>query len=643
MVAMSEASRAQNNNICVPSQQNSAIHHDRKSSDRKINDRNDISVLEVEKSIDIKSIVAAMTLEEKIGQKIMMDARRWKTDEKEHDMTEPNQDIASMMTDNHIGGVILFSNNLKNDDQIKKLTTWLGAIKTKKGLPLFIGTDNEGGNVFRLPQENHTAFPGNMALTAAMMGGARPDLAFDQGKYMARAMKSLNINTNFAPVVDVNSNPTNPVINVRAFSDNAETVAELAEQFVEGMHSENMVTTYKHFPGHGDTSTDSHSSLPRVDRNRQDAFAIDIYPYKKAIEQQLQPDMVMTAHIQYPALDNSVVLTKNGEEIIIPATMSRKIQTDILRHELGFSGVIISDALNMGAISEHYTPEMAIVLVFKAGVDIALMPIKIDEKGKTHDLSTLINFVANKVKSGEINEAELTESVERILHLKQARGLLDSHQPSVAGEGSSEKISKEISDRSITLIVNHANALPLQQKEKKIFVLAAGAEQAQGLGVGLTEQGFTHVTTAQANHLTADEVISAINNSDIFIVGTLATKLSAVENDGFHDGQTQGDKDIYHDYMQHAKKHGKTVIHVSLRVPYDVVQYINDAHASLAVYSSAGYVDHIWRGTSMRSLAEVLTGKIKPQGKLPVDTYIYDAASHTRKLAYARGYGLPMV
>lgn len=370
--------------------------------------------------MDIKQKVKNMTLEEKIGQKIMLDFRYWdQNGSSNKDMTVPDETIGRLITDNRIGGVILFANNLKDKPQIKTLTAWYAAIKICGDIRLFIGTDNEGGNVFRLPRGDYASFPGNMALSAAIEGGADIQLAAEQGYQMAQDMLSLHINTNFAPVVDVNTNPFNPVINVRAFSDDVSTVSRLAEKMAAGMRQQKQITVYKHFPGHGSTSTDSHTGLPRVDRSRKDAFAIDIAPYKHAIDSQAAPDMIMTAHIQYPALDNSQIVTRNGEKITVPATMSREIQTHILRDELGFTGVTISDALDMGAITDNFDGDVAIEKVFAAGVDIALMPVSISSPSQANKLPVLIQGIVEKIRQGIISEADVNASLERILRLKK--------------------------------------------------------------------------------------------------------------------------------------------------------------------------------------------------------------------------------
>ena len=591
-----------------------------------------------------QELTAGLSLEEKIGQKIMLDFRFWvyTTGEGAQDWTRPNEDIGRILRKNHIGGVILFSNNLKDKEQILRLTSWLSTLETNKNFRLFIGTDNEGGNVFRLPRESYPSFPGNMALAAAVRGKGPASLAYEQGKQMASDMRALKINTNFAPVVDINSNPLNPVINIRAFSDDVKLVTLLAKEMIKGMRSQELITSFKHFPGHGDTATDSHSALPRVDRPKKDAYRIDLAPYKKLLSSSLAPDMVMTAHIQYPSLDSSTLRSRQGEDIIVPATMSRAIQTGILRKEFKFKGVIITDALDMGAISHHFRPEIAVEHIFKAGVDIALMPLSLTSAGREGEIAQLIGYIARLVKSGEISEQEITESVERILFLKLRYGLVGDEKeqlPLPLSDG--KKIEKTIADTSITLIKNEKKTLPLRDKGKALFILTPQAEQGRPIEKTLKEHGFLK-TSFLTQEDSPQEILRRLGQADVFIVGTESTSFTPAERDGLgQGGKSTGDKDFLRDLMQQARDQGKLVIHASLRAPYDIVDYREVAHAILASYSYMGISYNILKGPSLISLAQVITGDIKPKGKLPVNTWReYESATHTGKIAFPRGFGL---
>lgn len=595
-------------------------------------------------STPIKDKIKTMTLEEKIGQKVMLDFRYWNEgDQNQNDMITPNATIEKLLTHHHIGGVILFSNNLKNKKQIKALTSWYASMRSCKGARLFIGTDNEGGNVFRLPRDEYASYPGNMALAAAIEGGANVSLANEQGREMAKDMQSLHINTNFAPVVDINTNPFNPVINVRAFSDDVHTACHIAEHLTAGMKRQGLITAYKHFPGHGSTSTDSHTGLPRVDRSREDAFAIDIAPYRCAIDNQLAPDMIMTAHIQYPALDNSQITTRTGVKITVPATMSREIQTTILRGDLGYTGVTISDALDMAAIVDHFNQDNAIAHVFSAGVDIALMPISMTSSSHASRLSHLIQGIAGKIRKGLISEADIDASVERILTLKQRHGLLDetkviTNEP-VHAEQNLEKL---IADRSITVVINRESALPLEDVTLRYFILTPAKGQADGISVVMRHHGYQHVVAANEQDASQAEILQHIAACDVFLIGTASTSFvpTAKEEDVTFRQNNHTRNKHYADWLHYATALGKVRIHLSLRAPYDIVNYSNCVDAAVASYSYLGYENETWRGPSMASLAKVLMGKLAPKGKLPVNTWHdYDVDTNSGTVAYPKGFG----
>ena len=610
--------------------------------------------------MDINKKVKSMTLEEKIGQKLMLDFRHWDIEgNTPKDMTLPQEAIKEIIINNHIGGIILFSNNLKEEQQIKDLTAWYAAMRICNNVRLLIATDNEGGSVFRLPRGTYRSFPGNMALAAAIQGGLDPVFAYAQGQQIARDMLSMNINTNFAPVADVNSNPLNPVINVRGFSDCEKTVSLLSQQVAAGMHHSNMITCYKHFPGHGNTAADSHMLLPQVHHSIKDAFEIDIAPYHDAIEKNIVPDMIMTAHIQYPALDDNVVKSLTNENIIVPATMSRKIQTDILRGTLKFKGVSISDALDMGAIAGHFSKHDALMNVFSAGVDIALMPISISSASQIESLTSLVAFVSEKIKSGALSEQEINISVARILRLKQKYSLLDSdlrqyrgryfkatHQCGTPINSRScstlefKDVEETISNHSITAVINQKATLPLKNKDLRYFILTPWREQADGIKYTMNKEGYEHVIAAAPSTHSGDDIKHAIDQCDVFMLGTMSTSFTPAEQES--PSPTTPSKvtaDI--EWLEYANALGKKKIHLSLRAPYDIVSYARYADAAVASYSFYGYNNGIWRGPSMISLAEVLIGKRSPEGKLPVTIWhTYNAEHNSGLMAFPRGFGL---
>lgn len=432
---------------------------------------------------------------------------------------------------------------------------------------------------------------------------------------------------------------------MRAFGDDSQQVAAIAEKVHVGMQRQGVITAYKHFPGHGSTAVDSHTGLPCVNRTRQEAYAVDIAPYKQAIANQSAPNMIMTAHIQYPALDSQQISTLNGDRITVPATMSRVIQTDILRKELGFSGLTISDALNMGAITQHFSCEQATTHLFKAGVDIALMPICIASPADAHRLPELIDYVARQVAAGAIDEADINDSCERILSLKQQHFLCENAQqtrviPTIAA---GVDLQKEIADQAITLVINQQAILPLLDKTQRYYIVTPWDEQAHGIAEVMRQAGYQCVTTANSSTQTATEIQQGISNCDVFLMGTMSTQFTPVEKTGGNEeGQPyQTVASRHHGWLQFAAEQAKKRVHLSLRAPYDIVDYADHVEAAVASYAYLGYQGGVWRSPALQSLAEVLTGVRAPKGKLPVNLWLdHDVKTGEGKVAYPRGFGL---
>ncbi|WP_413726687.1 glycoside hydrolase family 3 N-terminal domain-containing protein [Sodalis sp. RH16] len=591
-------------------------------------------------------IVAKMTLKEKIGQKIMLDFRYWREDAKTNDkkdMVQLTATITKIIRNNFIGGIILFANNLKDKEQIQKLTDDLRGVMPADGIPLFIATDNEGGSVFRLPRGEFSAFPGNMALGAAVAGTGDNKLAYRQGCVIARDLSSLGINTIFAPVMDVNSNPNNPVINVRSFGDDPASVGRLAREMIAGIGSKSVVSVAKHFPGHGDTVTDSHFGLPMVNKNRQDANEIDLAPYRDAIASDEAPDMIMTAHIRYPALDDTTLKNKAGKEIVRPATLSGKIQTDILRGELGFKGVTITDALDMKAISDNFDIHTVMQEVFKAGVDIALMPVRIYCAEDEFKLKTLIEYLAKNITDKVLDEKVISASVSRIIDLKLDKNIITPVEKCFFhDEAKSRKLEREITDNSITLLKNAKQLIPLKNEIQSIFILMPRTEQGAAIEYTLRENGYHSVLSGDLTEMTWLRNLS-IRKYDILIIGGMSDSVSEGENvpglpQPTHPGTTAKNK--IQDAIITAKAAGKKVIYLSLKTPYDVVDYHDKADAVLVTYSFYASKKGSSPDSSLNAAAEIIIGKLPPRGKLPVNIYNANSRRHVAELKYPRGFGL---
>ena len=366
--------------------------------------------------VQAKAIVSQMTIEQKIGQMLMPDFRQWKMEgeDKVSDFTTMNEEVAKIIDDFDLGGVILFAQNVKTTEQTTKLTHDLQQVianDESNDIPLLITIDQEGGIVTRLG--TGTSLPGNMAI-----GATRFDVsAYRAGAEIGKELNSLVINVNFSPSLDVNNNPANPVIGLRSFSSNADLVGRLGVQMINGIQDQGVSGAAKHFPVHGDTATDSHYGLPVVDKSYEELKEVELKPFQKAIENGV--DMIMTAHVQLPQIEKDTVISKNdGQEVGIPSTLSDDVLTGILREDMGYNGIIITDALGMDAISNNFGEVEAVKMSIKAGVDIALMPTVLRSSADVSKLQAIVDGIKEAVESGELTKAEIDDSVERIIKLK---------------------------------------------------------------------------------------------------------------------------------------------------------------------------------------------------------------------------------
>lgn len=324
-----------------------------------------------------------LTSREKIGQLFMVGFLG----------TSVTPDLAAFLKDYKPGGVILFSRNLESIEQIVQLTNDLQQCSPK--LPLLISIDQEGGRVSRLPK-GFTIFPPCEVIGQCHSG----ELAYAAASTIAKELKTVGINMNMAPVLDVNSNPDNPVIGDRAFSSSADTVGEMGLVTAAGLQDAKVVACGKHFPGHGDTNADSHKELPVVDAPRERLEAVEFPPFRRAAAAGIAT--MMTAHVLYRALDNQ-----------LPATLSPAIITRLLREQMGYDGVVLTDDLEMHAIVDHYGPGDAAVRAVLAGCDVLLICKERDREVAAFEA------VEKAVASGTIDMARLDQSVARIQRVKQ--------------------------------------------------------------------------------------------------------------------------------------------------------------------------------------------------------------------------------
>lgn len=351
-----------------------------------------------------------MSLEEKIGQMLIAGI----------DSYEINENEIKLIKEYHIGGFILFGRNVENPEQLLNLTNSIKKENADNPIPLFISVDEEGGRISRIPK-TVTNLPASRTIGKVN----NSEFSNDVGLRLAEKVAAFGFNMNFAPVLDINSNPKNPVIGNRSFGSEAALVSELGVATMRGIRDGGVIPVVKHFPGHGDTAEDSHLGLPTVnnDLNRLESF--ELIPFKNAIEN--GADCIMVAHILLPKID-----AEN------PATLSKTIITDILRDKLKYDGVVITDDMNMGAIEKNYDLAEAALKAVNAGNDIVLVAHKYE------NALYVLHTIQKAVLDGLISEERIDQSVYRILRLKRSYNLKDENIQAIDIDSMNRKIKETI-------------------------------------------------------------------------------------------------------------------------------------------------------------------------------------------------------
>ena len=334
---------------------------------------------------DFGQKLSDLTLDEKIGQMFFAGISN----------TELTETDKKLIEQYKVGGIILFKENLQSPNQILRLLKTLKETNVENTFPLFLGIDEEGGRISRLPNEIQS-LPSSLEI-----GNSNHVLfAYDIGRILGKELSAFGFNLDFAPVLDINSNPNNPIIGDRSFGNTAGVVSAFGLETMRGLHSENIISVIKHFPGHGDTDVDSHLELPTISKTKEQLKELELIPFEQAIHQ--NADAVMIAHILLPKID-----------AIYPASMSKNIITDLLRDEMEFKGVVITDDLTMKAITNNYSIEEAVVQSIKAGSDILLIAHEF------HNVEIGIQSIKKAINTGEITEEQINASVMRIIQLKE--------------------------------------------------------------------------------------------------------------------------------------------------------------------------------------------------------------------------------
>ena len=348
-------------------------------------------VTEEEKPSLVDETLAGMTLHEKVCQMMFVTPEELTG---EDGVTVAGDATRQALESYPVGGIVYFAKNLESQDQVKEM---IDNSQKYSSIGLFVATDEEGGVVNRLMDTVGTTYIGSMYYYK----DDGDETAYENAYTIANDMSALGFNLDFAPVADVWSNPDNTVIGERAYSDDYAQAAELVGNAVKGFNDGGVICTLKHFPGHGDTAEDSHYSSAYVHRTKEEIMADEMQPFRSGIE--AGAEFVMVGHLIVPDIDE------------VPATLSYKIATGILRDELKFEGVAITDSFEMESIADNYSVDDAVVMSVKAGMDMILQP---------KDMASAVNSIEQAVADGELSEDRIDESVRRILTLKESRGLL---------------------------------------------------------------------------------------------------------------------------------------------------------------------------------------------------------------------------
>lgn len=601
----------------------------------------------------MNDILAKLTLREKIGQMLMFDFRKWgDTGNKPSDVYVLSDEVKGLISKYNLGNVILFAENFENIEQITKLTSDFQA-SVSNGIPMLIGVDQEGGRVIRM--SHGCSLPGNMAIAATRDANN----AYTAGKITGEELTAVGINYNCAPTLDVNNNPNNPVINVRSFSSDPELAADFGAQMIKGYQDANVATAPKHFPGHGDTNVDSHIGLPCVNSTYEDLKKFELVPFRAAIENGCE--LIMTAHIQYPNIETTQVISKQtGEPIYLPATLSKTFLTDILRGELGFEGIITTDSMQMQAISSHFGMHEANIMAINAGVDLLLMITSIRSLADEAKLESVIANIENAVKDGRITEERINEAVLRILKVKNKLGLFDAEETTyeekldnalkVVGSEEHRAAERLIAAEGVTVLNNADGLLPLDVKPgETVLLLATYANKVNGLKLAVKRlqlEGklpqnviFDSYIYNDKNEITADAMEKMKAADYVILLTETESNMSA------RNWYVSFPKSAY----KYAKAEGIKLIVLSTYMPYDASLY-NEADALLVCYCAKGVSkdlvenvnSQVAYGVNIPAAFEVILGGASCNGKLPIEIPQLedDGSFDLGKVVYAFGAGI---
>ncbi|MEX0929036.1 MAG: glycoside hydrolase family 3 N-terminal domain-containing protein [Balneolales bacterium] len=544
-----------------------------------------------------------LTLEEKVAQMMSPRVNSYYLSED----TDAYQRMVHYVEDLKVGGLTFFQGHIYD------LATYTNDMQARSDLPLLISSDFERGVSMRISRA--TIFPVNMALGASR----EASLAYRVGSAIASEGRALGVHQNFAPVLDVNNNAGNPVINVRSFGENPALVAEMGEAYMHGLHDGGMISTGKHFPGHGDTDSDSHLNLPVIPYGMDRLNEVELVPFRHAIARGLMS--VMSAHIAVPEL--------TGQNDT-PATLSPRFMTGLLREEMGFSGIIVTDAMDMHGIASNYSAGEAAVLAVKAGVDVVLLP---------PDPQSAIEAVVAAVHAGDISEQRIDLSVSRLLAAKQWSGLdesrfIDMHKiRSVIASREHQDLAREVARKSITLVKNENGILPLNRRDRKrALIVTVTDREDQMLMTTRDEFGLPNQPSGtyfaelfrrnhsavdvvkldpRSNQAEIDELLDKAARADIIVGASYILSRSGAGSIGIPDENIRA--------LRAIAAMDKPFVLISFGDPY-FISTVPGVQSYLCAYSDSEPV--------IESAIETLFGRNNPKGRLPVTIPHYGDYGH---------------
>ncbi|WP_420148251.1 glycoside hydrolase family 3 N-terminal domain-containing protein [Spirosoma sp.] len=520
----------------------------------------------------VDSVFQSLTPDQKIGQFFMVAA--FSNRHENH-----YQYIDHLIQTNHIGGLIFFQGGPYRQAVLTN------RYQAQSKVPLLIGIDGEWGLGMRL--DSTMDFPKQMALGAIRDN----ELIYRMGAEIGRQCQRLGIHINFAPVSDINSNPANPVIGVRSFGESKENVALKASAYMRGLQQTHVIATAKHFPGHGDTNADSHHTLPTISRSSEQMREIDLYPFRKLIADSLMG--VVTGHLHVPVMDNTPALA---------ATLSEKIVTELLKKELGFRGLVFTDALNMAGINRSPKLTDVYLRALIAGNDILLYPENVREATTN---------ILNAIQHGVISQEFIDEKVKKILRAKYWAGL-NKYKPidlnglaSDLNSPEAKLLKQELCEHAVTVTTNQNDLLPLNRLDTlRLVSIAIGAESGNVFQKALNQYApFKTISVAEkpASEIEVNNILNQLGDANTAVVSFHRMSESASRKYGI----TKGSLDL----ISHLKQRGIKVIVTAFGSPYSLPQFAS-ADALVCAYQELDDMQHV--------VPQVLFGGLGARGMLPI-------------------------